>query len=151
MKHAPEQKEQATIKPLGPRIVWTIVRVSGLLPITMSFIAGFLLVSLLIAAVEPGIPTFGDAAWFLFTVIITIGLGDFTCVTLVGRLASAVLSLYSVFYLALITGTVVNYCSERLKAQRNESIAAFIDQLERLPELSHDELVALSEHIKRMR
>jgi hypothetical protein len=37
-----------------------------------------------------------------------------------------------------------------MERQRNESVASLVDKLERLPELSHDELVDISEHIKRI-
>lgn len=151
MARMSEHGKKVTKRPLRPRIIWTIVRASGLLPVTLSFILMFGVFSLVVAAVEPDIPTVFDAAWFLYTVIITIGLGDYTCVTAVGRIATIALSLYSVFFLALVTGTVVNYCAERMKLESNESVAAFIDKLERLPELSDDELAELSEQIKRMR
>jgi voltage-gated potassium channel len=64
-------------------------------------------------------------------------------------MATVVLSLYSIFFLALITGAVVTACSERLQEQRNGSIAQFLDRLERLPELSKEELTELSEQVKR--
>ena len=86
----------------------------------------------------------------MFQVVTTIGLGDFTCTSLLGRGAAIVLSVYSVFFLALITGVVVSYCSERMNARRDESVAQFIDQLEHLPELSRDELAELSEKVKRI-
>lgn len=75
-------------------------------------------------------------------------LGDFTCTSLVGRGAAIVLSVYSVFFLALVTGAVVSYCQERMAARRDESVAHFIDQLEHLPELSRVELAGLSEKVK---
>ena len=86
----------------------------------------------------------------MFQVVTTIGLGDYTCVSVAGRICAILLSVYSVFYLALITGAVVSYCQERLKAHQNESAAHFIDQLEHLPELSHEELVDLSKKVKRI-
>ena len=86
----------------------------------------------------------------MFQVVTTIGLGDYTCASVVGRIAAILLSIYSVFFLALITGAVVSYCQERMRARRNESVAHFIHQLEHLPELSHEELVELSEKVKKV-
>lgn len=148
---AGEIKRGPVVAPMRPRILLTVVRASGLLPMTVSFGVLFLMCATIVTGVEPGIASLGDAAWFLFTVVTTIGLGDYTCTTLVGRVVTVVLSVYSVFFLALITGAVVSYCSERIKAQRDESIAAFVDKLRRLPELSHEELVELSERISKMR
>ncbi|MBR2682101.1 MAG: two pore domain potassium channel family protein [Atopobiaceae bacterium] len=142
--------KNGTVRPLKPRIFWTIVRVAGLMPMTVGFAALFGLCAIIVAAVEQSVASVADAAWYLFTVVTTIGFGDFTCNTVVGRLATVVLSIYSIFYIALLTAAVVSYCSERLRLRRNESVAAFIDKLERLPEMSHEELVELSEQIKRL-
>ena len=94
---------------------------------------------------------FDNAMWLCFQVVTTIGLGDYTAMSVVGRFVIVVLSLYSVFFLALITGTVVSYCTERMNARRGESVAEFITQLEHLPELSHEELVDLSDKVKKFK
>ena len=140
---------------LGPqflrfRAVIPVIRAAGLVPWAAVFAILFAIATCTVAALEPGVGGIGDAAWLMFQVITTIGLGDYTCVTLPGRVAAVVLSVYSVFFLALITGAVVSYCQERMAARRDESVAHFIDQLEHLPELSHDELVELSEKVKRI-
>lgn len=135
-------------EPLKFRAVLPVIRAAGLVPWTITFVVLFGVATFLVAGFEPAIDGFWDAAWLMFQVVTTIGLGDFTCVTQVGRIAAVVLSIYSVFFLALITGAVVSYCQERMSARRNESVAHFIDQLEHLPELSHDELVELSEKVK---
>lgn len=126
-----------------------VIRAAGLVPWTWAFILLFIIASGLVAAFEPTIKNFGDGAWLMFEVVTTIGLGDFTCTTFVGRAATVVLSVYSVLFLALITGVTVSYCNERMHYRRDKSVAHFIDQLERLPELSHEELVELSEKVKR--
>ena len=136
-------------QPLKFRAIWPVIRAAGLVPWAIAFIILFLVASMVVAMVEPGMNGFGDATWLLFQVVTTIGLGDYTCVTIVGRGAAIVLSVYSVFFLALITGAVVSYCQERMQARRNESVAHFIDQLEHLPELSQEELADLSEKVKK--
>lgn len=146
-----ERKQTVTGKrprPLGHRVVLPVLRAAGLVPWTIMYIVLFLVASVIVAMVEPDIHNIGDAAWLLFEVVTTIGLGDYTCVTVVGRFVAVILSIYSMFFLALLTGVVVGYCQERLKAARDESVAVFIHQLEHLPELSHEELVVLSEKVK---
>lgn len=142
---APDNKPQ----PLKPRVVWLVIRTAGLVPSTIAFAVLFLLASLAVTLAEPDIGSFGDAAWLMFQVVTTIGLGDYTCVSGIGRFFAVVLSLYSVFYLAVITGAVVSYCTERMHARRDQSIARFLDQLEHLDELQKSELTELSEKVKR--
>ena len=131
------------------RVLGLIIWASGLGPSTFVFIALFLASAIVVTLFEPNIEDFGNAMWFLFQVVTTIGLGDFTANSFVGRTAAVILSVYSVFYIALLTGAVVSFCSERMRARRNESVAHFLDQLEHLPELSDEELVRLSEQVKK--
>jgi voltage-gated potassium channel len=130
------------------RAIGPIIRAAGLVPWTIAFAALFLVAVGLVSVCEPQIGGFRNSIWLMFQVVTTIGLGDFTCTSLVGRVVTIVLSLYSVFFLALITGAVVSYCTERMNARRNASVAQFLDQLEHLPELSPDELAELSEKVK---
>ena len=112
--------QQTGVQPLKLRFIGPVIRASGLVPSLVTFVILFLVASILVAAFEPGVGGFGNAAWLMFQVVTTIGLGDYTCVSVVGRVVAIVLSVYSVFFLALITGAVVSYCQERMRAQRNE-------------------------------
>ena len=139
----------ATPKMLLPRVLWQVIRAAGLMWWTVGFAIVYIIAVFLVNWAEPQVGDVWDAAWLMFQVVTTIGLGDYTCTTAVGRAATIVLSLYSVFFLALITGAVVSFCTESMRARRGTSVAEFIDQLEHLPELSHEELVDLSEKVKR--
>ena len=145
-----KERKSAKPTPLRLRAIGPVIRAAGLVPWAIAFAGLFVVVSLIVSVSEPAIGGFANSAWLMFQVVTTIGLGDFTCTSLVGRGAAIVLSVYSVFFLALITGVVVSYCSERMNARRDESVAQFIDQLEHLPELSRDELAELSEKVKRI-
>ena len=141
--------ERNNVSFLKPRAIGLIIKASGLLPSTVAFVALFLVCSISVALFAPNVNGFANSLWFMFQVVTTIGLGDFTATSFVGRAAAVVLSVYSAFFLALITGVVVSFCSERMRARRGESIAHFLDQLEHLPELSTEELTELSEKVKR--
>lgn len=144
--------EEKNGKPfLNFKVVGQVIRASGLGPWSVVFAVLFFSASIIVSVFEPGVGGFGDATWFMFQVVTTIGLGDFTAVSFVGRIAVIALSIYSVFYLALITGAVVSFCTETMHARRDESIAHFLYQLEHLPELSPEELAALSEKVKKFK
>lgn len=144
------ERSGGEMRPMGFRTILPVIRAAGLAHCTVVFAVLFVAASAIVAVVEPAIGGFRDGAWFMYEIVTTVGLGDYTCVTPIGRACAIVLSLFAVFYLALVTGAVVNYCSERMKYRRDESVAHFIDQLEHLPELSHEELVEISEKVKRM-
>lgn len=141
---------KVTPRPFRFRALGPIIRAAGLGPWTASFVMLFVIASMTLAMAEPGVRGLGDAAWILFQAVSTIGFGDIAVNSIPGRAAVVLLSVYSIFYLALITGAVVSFCQERMRASRDESVARFIDQLEHLPELSHEELVDLSQKVKRL-
>ena len=53
-----------------------------------------------------------DAVWYCFAIVTTIGLGDFTAATLPGRAISAILGLYGIIVVALVTSIIVNFYNE---------------------------------------
>lgn len=51
----------------------------------------------------------------------------------------------TLFVIAIVTGVVVNFYNQIIFLQQEETITAFMDNLEHLPELSAEELVQISE------
>ena len=68
--------------------------------------------SLVLPYLEEGITTFTDALWYCFAIVTTIGFGDFSAVTPLGRILSVILGLYGIIVVALITSIVVNFYGE---------------------------------------
>ena len=52
---------------------------------------------------------------------------------------------------AIATGVVVNFYTQMVEMQRKETLAMFMDQLERLPELSREELENISRKVRQFR
>ena len=77
--------------------------------------------SLVLVQLEDGIPTFPDALWYCFTIVTTIGFGDFTAVTPIGRILSVILGLYGIVVVALITSIIVNFYGEMKDYDDNEN------------------------------
>lgn len=89
--------------------------------------------------------------WCCFEAATTIGFGDVPVEGMVGRIIVCVLSVMSIFFLAVLTASVVSYCSELMLARRNESLALFMDRLEHLDELSPEELKKLSAKVRALK
>ena len=68
--------------------------------------------SLVFPYLEEGITTFNDALWYCFAIVTTIGFGDFSAVTPIGRLLSVILGIYGIIVVALITSIIVNFYGE---------------------------------------
>ena len=100
---------------------------------------------------EPGIKSLGDAPWYCYAVITTIGFGDIIVTTHIARIISVVLSIYAVLVIAIVTGVIVNYFTQIVQLRQKETLASVLDKLERLPEMSERELEELSKQIHDMR
>lgn len=68
--------------------------------------------SYILQFLEPNMGTLKDSLWYCFAIVTTIGFGDITATTLVGRILSVILGLYGIVVVALITSVIVNYYGE---------------------------------------
>lgn len=56
--------------------------------------------------------SFGDSLWYAFAVVTTIGFGDYTAVTPLGRGITVLLGIYGIIVVAVITSIIVNFYNE---------------------------------------
>lgn len=108
----------------------------------------FVVSALLLWRLEPSIARFTDGLWYCFAVATTVGFGDLAATTNLGRIVTVILSLYSIGVVAILTAVLTSYFLDLAKARASDSVKEFLDELERLPELSKEELSSLSERIK---
>ena len=112
------------------------------------FLVFFFLIAAVLTIIEPEIHNYGDGLWFSFAVATTVGFGDYTAVTLVGRILTVILSVYSIGVVAIFTAVITNYFMNVAKMQASDSAAAFLDDMMHLTELSKEELQAVSDKVK---
>lgn len=133
------------------RILRDVLRQTGASKIWTCFLVQFLITAGIIWLREPEIHSYGDALWYCYAVVTTIGFGDVVAQCLLSRILSVLLSVSAVIVIAIITGVIVNYFMQVSELHRKGTLAAFIDKLEHLPELSPEELQELSEKVRNFR
>ena len=97
---------------------------------------------------EPQVQSLWDGFWFCFVASTTIGFGDITAVTVIGRLVVIFVTLCGILTVAMVPGVVVAYYTEYLKKREEDTVSTFLEKLEHLPELQKKELEEISERIK---
>ena len=125
-----------------------VLRETGAYRLIGAYMTFLLLCALVIWIAEPEIATYGNALWYCFTVASTIGFGDVVVHMRLSRILSVVLSFYSAVTLAIVTGVLASYFYRLIQLRDRDSLATLSDKLDRLPDMSREELKRLSEQIK---
>ena len=84
------------------------------------------------AAPGASITTFWDALWWSFVTITTVGYGDLSPVTALGRVIAAGLMLGGVALLGVVTATLASWIVERVASQEEDAQVATRGQIEAL-------------------
>lgn len=127
-----------------------VLKRTGAAKMLISFFLTMCIVALIIMLIEPEINTFGDALWYCYVSATTIGFGDICVTTVFSRILTVFISIYGIMAVAMIPGIVVSYYLDYLKLRDKEILSAFREKLEILPELKKEELVEISEKIKKI-
>lgn len=130
------------------KVLHKILKTTNAMNILYGFFVYFVISATIILRVEPNINRIKDSIWFCFASVTTIGYGDFTVVTNIGRIVTALLSIYGIVVISILTGTIVSFINEIQKIPTNESIVDFLTKLENLENMSKEELRELSQKIK---
>lgn len=128
-----------------------ILRDAGFGYMTVAFAVLFIGCSVAVWLGDPASLTLGDGLWFSFETVSTIGFGDIAAAGPVARVITVILSVVSIFYLAMLTGVAVSYCTFMVKARQKETLARFMGDLERLDDMTPEELRDLSARVRRYR
>ncbi len=126
-----------------------VMKRTGMMHMLIVYAIFFSVVSVILFLIEPGMKNVGDGFWYTFVASATIGFGDLTAITAAGRVLTVIVSLYGIILAAMIPGVFVSYYTEYLKIRETETVSTFLEKLEHLPELTKDELVELSEKVKK--
>ncbi|UWX96132.1 ion channel [Arthrobacter zhaoxinii] len=133
------------------RVLWHVVRISGADYIFTGFLIVLGVASFLLPRLEPEFTDFGDGLWYLFVSFTTVGFGDYVATGPAGRIITVVVTLYGILVVALITGIIVGFYTELLKARATNALDDFVKELEHLPDLSREQLLDLAERIRNRR
>ena len=122
------------------KLLWMILKRTKATQILSGYIVFLFVSAAIIQLVELDINHYGDALWYCYAVLSTAGFGDIVAITFIGKLVSVLVTIYT-----------INYYGQIVEMQRRETAVMFLDKLERLPELSKEELEDISKRVKKFR
>ncbi len=130
------------------RMLINAFKTAGADKIISGYLLWFFIAAIPIWIWEPHINSYADSLWFCFASATSIGYGDYAAVTVIGRVITVILSIYSIAVIAIFTAVVTSFFTDLARSRKEESIRKFMDELEHLPELSKEELEDLSRRVK---
>lgn len=92
---------------------------------------------------NPNMNNFGDALWWAFTTVTTVGYGDTVPITVEGRFVAVALMVAGVSLLGVVTATLASWIVQRVTEEDTASKAVTAAQIDEL----RDEIRKLSEAI----
>ena len=114
----------------------TIVRKTYTIEILYGLVVLIVATALTLSMVEENMPI-SDSLWYCFALVTTIGFGDVTASSLIGRILSVILGVYGIVVVALITSIIVNFYNEtKAHEPKNQEL---IDELKQLEEQRNSE------------
>lgn len=129
-------------------LFWLIFRRTHMNQFLIGFLVFYVISCLLMFLLDPSLTTLGDAFWFGFMLVMTIGFGDFTVISMPARIIAAMLAVYGIMIIAFICGVGSTYLLESLRSKRNESVSDMLWQLEHLDKLSDEQITSLQNRIQ---
>lgn len=101
--------------------------------------------------VEPGINTYEDALWWSIVTTTTVGYGDMSPVTVLGRSIAVILMIVGIGLISMITGTIATYFISAEKKPTPTSVDFIKKELDRYDELTEDDMDTLITIMCKMR
>ena len=101
-----------SISQMKLNILLNIIRETYVLEILLGLLLMIIACSSIMSTLEPNMENYGDALWYCFALVTTIGFGDISATTLVGRVLSVFLGIYGIVVVAIITSVIVNFYGE---------------------------------------
>lgn len=131
------------------RILKAVLKKTKADKIIFGFVVFLFACAFIILLAEPDITRYGDALWYCYAVFSTIGFGDIVATTFIAKVLSVLITVYALFATAVVTGVVVSFYNSCVESQFKESKEVFLDKLQRLPELSKEELEEIADKAKK--
>ncbi|MET3682569.1 voltage-gated potassium channel [Alkalibacillus flavidus] len=129
---------------------WAIMRTNNLDKVIAFSIILVLLTSIPIMYIEPSIDTYQDALWWSIVTATTVGYGDISPVTGLGRMIAMILMFVGIGLIGMITGSIATYFIKD-EASEDHTILHIKHELDRFEELEPhevDRLITLMQTLK---
>jgi voltage-gated potassium channel len=129
--------------------VYSILKTNGLDKLLMVAVVLLFIVPIPIVLIEPSINTFSDALWWAVVTTTTVGYGDISPTTPMGRVLAAVLMLVGIGIIGTFTSAITSYFSKKNGLTHDKQILGLIQSIEEIESLTKEDIELIHLYLKR--
>ncbi len=129
--------------------VYSILQTNGLDKLLIVTMIMLFLIPIPIILVEPEINTFPDALWWAIVTTTTVGYGDISPTTGLGRMLAVVLMLVGIGIIGTFTSAITSYFSKEKEQTNDKQVLQVIQAIEDLEHFTDDDAELIQLYMKR--
>lgn len=129
--------------------VYSILKTNGLDKLLMVAVVLLFIVPIPIVLIEPSIVSFSDALWWAIVTTTTVGYGDISPTTPVGRGLAVILMLFGIGIIGTFTSAITSYFNKKNELSHNQQILAVIHSIEEIENLSKEDAELIQLYMKK--
>ncbi|WP_244896274.1 potassium channel family protein [Planomicrobium okeanokoites] len=131
------------------RPVYGILQTNGLDKLLIVTMILLFLIPIPIILVEPVINTFPDALWWAIVTTTTVGYGDISPTTGLGRILAVVLMLVGIGIIGTFTSSITSYFSKENKMTHDKKVLQILQTIEELEEFDENDAELIQLYLER--
>ena len=131
------------------RPVYGLLKTNGLDKLLVVAAILLIVIPVPIILVEPDINTFSDALWWAIVTTTTVGYGDISPTTPLGRMLAVILMLVGIGIIGTLTSSITSYFSSRHSKTHNEQVLELLQSIEEIDKLTAEDVELVETYLKR--
>ncbi|WP_033542864.1 potassium channel family protein [Planococcus sp. CAU13] len=129
--------------------VYKLLKTNGLDKVLIVALILLFLVPIPIVFLEPSIDTFADALWWAIVTTTTVGYGDISPETPVGRILAIILMLIGIGIIGTLTSAITSFFNEKEPENHGKQLLNILRTIEEVDVLNKEDIELINLYLKR--
>lgn len=129
--------------------LYKLLKTNGLDKVLIVAMILLFIIPIPIVLLEPSIETFTDALWWAVVTTTTVGYGDISPETPIGRILAVILMLVGIGFIGTLTSAITNFFNREETKDHEKQLLNILKTIEEVESLTEDDIELINLYIKR--
>lgn len=129
--------------------IYKLLRTNGLDKLLIATLILLFVIPIPIVLIEPSINTFGDALWWAVVTTTTVGYGDISPETPIGRILAVVLMLVGIGIIGTLTSAITSFFNKEEPMNSHKQLLEILKSIEEADSLSKEDIELINLYMNR--